>query len=501
VCSSAESTPGYGTHYDPFKRSRVIHTRVRWTGYKSPLAGRAPRGDRKLNPYQAAQARLNELHTQRDALLADGSTATGEEMDACFTALREAESNLSRIQSLMDTQRAAPAAGAPGVSTYPAVVTPRAEQDPKRGFRNAGHFALCTKAYQDSRMGMPMDSRTAELMGIVLSDTQRFAREEQAERERLAAAGYHLAAPTPLHQEGHSTDGLMVPVDFRNEIWRPAYESDDLLQLFNPQPTSSRVVQFAADETTPWGAQGIVAYWTAEGAQKKASKLSLSPREVHIHKIAALVFTTDELLQDTTLLNARINEAAPQAIAWETVEAFLRGDGKGKPLGYEKSPAKIVIAAEASQDPATIYTENVLKMSARALDGPGSRRLWLAHRSTIPQLATLKIGSEPSWTNQNQGLREAPNGMLLGDAVKFSQHAYPLGTAGDLTSIDFAGYAAFIHSSGTRFDASIHLYFDYDITAFRWVSRVGGMPYLSAAVTPAYGSDTMGHYIQLATRT
>lgn len=440
-----------------------------------------------------------QLRAQISTLLADTST-TEEQLTAHQASItaKDAEiaakdAQISQVQALLQIE-----AQAPAVTTHrqPLSATPRAEDDPRRGYRTVGEYARDVKAWQDSsRNGVPMDSRTMERLSVVMADTRRFAAEEAAEYARFGAA-----APTPLHQEGNSTDGLMVPVDFRQEIWKPTFENDDLLPFFNPQTTSSRVVQFAADETTPWGAAGIKAYWTAEGAQKTPSRLSLAPREVHLHKIAALVYSTDELLQDTALLTARINEAAPRAIGWEVTEAFIRGDGVGKPRGIENSPAIVVVAKETNQKAGTIYTENVLNMASRINEGPGSRLLWLAHRSTIPSIATLKIGNEPSWTNQNQGLREAPNGMLLGVPVKFTQHARFRGTQGDLTLIDFSGYAAFVHSSGTKFDSSIHLYFDYDITAFRWVFRVGGMPILSAAIAQANGSETVSHFVQLATR-
>lgn len=456
------------------------------------------------SPLTIAQTRLQSLQAQIPTLTGTDTTAFTPEQRAEHTArvtaltadIQSARAEITAIEALLQHEAQAPATT---TVRQPMQVTPRSEQDPRRGFSSIGHFARSVLQFQNSRTnGIPMDSRTAELMAVVVNDTQQFSAEEQAEMRRL---GISAAAPSPLHQEGHSTDGLMVPVDFRNEIWRPTYEADDLLPLFNPQPTSSRVVQFAADETTPWGAAGVKAYWTAEGAQKTPSKLSLAPREVHLHKIAALVYTTDELLQDAALLTARINEAAPRAIGWEVSEALIRGNGVGKPLGFENSPALISVAKETNQKAGTIYTENILKMAARINEGPGSRLIWLAHRSTIPSIATLKIGNEPSWTNQNQGLREAPNGMLLGAPVKFTQHARFVGTLGDLMLVDLSGYAAFVHSSGTRFDSSIHLYFDYDITAFRWVFRVGGMPYLSAPVTQANGTDTISHFVELATRT
>lgn len=438
----------------------------------------------------ALQAQIQPLLAQ-DGVGAEQIDALRTQISDKRTAILAKEQEIAGVEALIAEQ-----AHSPAVTTHsnPLTAIPAAERDPRRGFLSIGHFARGAYLEQLERQGKSrMDRHTAELMAIVRGE---------AARENAQFAAFSAAAPTPLHQEGYSEDGLMVPPDFRQEIWKPAFEADDLLALFNPQTTSSRVVVFAADETTPWGAAGIKAYWIAEGGQKIPSKLATKPRQVDLHKIAVLTYTTDELLQDTALLTSRINEQAPRAIGWEVSEAFIRGNGVGKPLGFEDAnyAGKVVQAKESGQAAATIYAENILKMAGRIHEGPGSRILWLAHRTTIPQLAALQLGEQLVWLNTNMGLREAPNGTILGNAVRFSQHANTLGQQGDISLLDLSGYAAFIHSSGTKFDSSIHLYFDYDITAFRWVMRVGGMPYLTAPISPRSGSTTTSHFVQLAVR-
>ena len=47
---------------------------------------------------------------------------------------------------------------------------------------------------------------------------------------------------------------------------------------------------------------------------------------------------------------------------------------------------------------------------------------------------------------------------------------------------------------------SMHLWFDYDMSAFRWTFRVDGMPWLSAPVDPAKGTTKRAHFVTLATR-
>ena len=49
-------------------------------------------------------------------------------------------------------------------------------------------------------------------------------------------------------------------------------------------------------------------------------------------------------------------------------------------------------------------------------------------------------------------------------------------------------------------DQSMHFYFDQNVRAFRFVFRVGGQPWLSAALARKNGSSTLSHFVTLATR-
>jgi len=50
-------------------------------------------------------------------------------------------------------------------------------------------------------------------------------------------------------------------------------------------------------------------------------------------------------------------------------------------------------------------------------------------------------------------------------------------------------------------DVSIHVWFDYDVTAFRFVLRVGGQPWTDAVVTGNQATtNTRGFFVTLAPR-
>ncbi|MDT9091547.1 hypothetical protein, partial [Escherichia coli] len=80
----------------------------------------------------------------------------------------------------------------------------------------------------------------------------------------------------------------------------------------------------------------------------------------------------------------------------------------------------------------------------------------------------------------------------------FNEHSRSIGQAGDIQFVNPNGYEAFRKQNGVSFADSIHLYFDYNIRAFRWVFRIGGQPVLSKPVTPANGNTTKSHFVALA---
>jgi HK97 family phage major capsid protein len=309
-----------------------------------------------------------------------------------------------------------------------------------------------------------------------------------------------MAAPTNVHQGGASTgEGYEVPAQFRDAIFEVVTEMDEFGPLVDEEPTEARRVDSIADETTPWGASGVQAYWRGEGTQMNASKLTTEPRSVALHELHAFVTATEELLEDAPRLNARLTKKSGAAIAWKKNAAMVYGSGAGQPLGWMTSAALVTVAKESGQAADTIVAENVLKMFARLLSIMGGKPVWLANSDCLPQLMTMKVGDTPIWMPPN-GLIDAPGGVLLGRPVMLTEHAKTVGDLGDLQLINPKGYYALRRESGFRYAESIHLYFDYAVKAFRWTTRFGGQPHLSAPVTPASGANTKSHFVALAAR-
>lgn len=431
------------------------------------------------------RARLGAIQTEAQAIVdaaeAENNGAFTDEQSEQFDALM---AERKRIDGTIDRLEDLDAMGGPGQrQTPPADPVPAGsgargreniEDDPMRGFRGMADFALAVQA-----------STAAVKRGIGEVD------------ERLRVLG----APSNFHREGGSSDGYMVPPAVKEEIWRVAFEDEGLLSTFAPEPTSSDSIQLYVDESTPWGSSGVQANWAAEGAQFSPSRLSQGARNVQLHKLYAFVLATSELVNDAPRLGNRLTVQAGEAIRYKAEEAIVTGDGVGKPLGYMDSGALVTVAKESSQTADTIVAANVAKMFARMLmTGNTSRAFWLVHQSALPQLMTMTLGDQPIWTPPASGFVNAPGGFLLGRPVRFSEHCEVVGDKGDIQLINPAGYYAATKDGGIDFASSIHLYFDYDIEAFRWTFRLGGQPYLSAPVSPDKGSDTLSHFVTLAAR-
>lgn len=394
----------------------------------------------------------------------DGGELTADETDryeAIKSDIDDTQASIERLEKLAEERRQMDSISLAGGTTVHDV-NPAATG----GFRDLAEFATTVRAAFDPAGG-PIDRR--------------------------------LQASTTHQGGGGHGEGFQLPPQFRDDIWDLVTEFDEFGPLIDEEPTNRREVKIGADETTPWGATGVKAYWRAEGAQMSETELSDEGRTVPLHELYALVTATEELLEDSPRLASRITRKAAQAIAWKKNLAIVDGSGVGQPLGWMQSKALVTVAKESGQSADTIVALNAIKMFSRLLMVPGDAPFWLANSNTLPQLMTMTVGDRPIWMPSN-GLAAAPGGFLLGYPVRLSEFAETVGDKGDIQLISPQGYYAARRSAGPQFASSMHLYFDYNKQAFRWTFRYGGQPKLAAPVTPAKSADTKSHFVTLAAR-
>jgi len=314
------------------------------------------------------------------------------------------------------------------------------------------------------------------------------------------------AGPTQLGSESSGSDGgFAVPPNFATEISRKVMQEDSLMAQCDLRTSTTNDYTFPKDETTPWStAAGIRVYWEDEAAQATQTKPSLTNGAIRLNKLTALVPVTDELLEDGPALTDHILKRAPEAIDFAIENAIINGIGGMRPKGILASAGVRQVSKESGQASGTILSANVRKQWNALVAVARKRAVWLAHPDADLQLQALTISgasgsvaaAAPAYTCPDA---TAPYGRLLGRPIRLTEACPKVGTPGDLILADLSSYVVAVKAM--RQVMSMHLFFDYDLTAFRFTFRVGGQPW-SDAVVPGLQANTIdrGFYSTIAAR-
>ena len=323
-----------------------------------------------------------------------------------------------------------------------------------------------------------------------------------------------LAAATTYGNESSGPDGgYTVPTEFRTAIMGTVLAEDSLAGLCDQVTTGSNNFTCPVDETSPWQSSGgIQAYWDGEASAATQSKPALQDRNVKLNKIRALVPMTDELLDDASAMDAYLRRKAPEKIAFKVNLALLQGTGSGQPLGLLNSPAIVTVSKENGQIADSIVGNNILKMYSRMYSPSRRNAVWVINQDIEQMLLSLSLPGKDNEGNTASGwgshvylppngLSASPFGTLMGRPVIPSQACNTLGDKGDIIFADFSQYLLLLKSGvNPRVETSMHLWFDQDLTAFKFVLRIGGMPWWSTTLAARDGSTTYSPYVTLEAR-
>lgn len=350
--------------------------------------------------------------------------------------------------------------------------------DPRRGFKHIGEFAAAiVEAYTPGR-------------GI---------QDERLLKISAAATGMEMA------QGSHG--GFAVPPQFSSQIWDGmATMPDNLMGLCDTYTVTGESLTIpATNETSRANGSrygGVRGYWLAEAAQKTPSYPTLRQMKLEPQELAVLVFATDKLLRNAPALEQYIRRAAGEEIMFMVNDSIIRGTGAGQPLGILNSPGLITVAAEGGQGADSIEVENINRMYARLHTRARAGAMWLYNQEIEAELDDLSMvigaGGVPVMLPA-VGLSGEPIRRLKGLPMRAVEYASGLGDVGDLMLVNLGFYALGVQG-GIDEAMSIHLRFDYNETAFRFVFSVDGQPWIHSPITPYKGTSTLSPFITLAAR-
>jgi HK97 family phage major capsid protein len=436
---------------------------------------------KQLRALQDKKAKLvADARAITDKAAAENRDLTEDEskgFDALSDSIKKTNASIDREQVLIaEESQLGPAAAAPSkrIAFGEGRDHVMADDDNKRGFRSFGEFAQ--KVRVACAPGGGRDQRLT----------------------------FEAAAPGTYGNESGGTDGgYLVPPDFAKEIFMLSLEGPSLLAKTDQVEITGNSMVFPKDETTPWGTDGIRAYWQAEAAAATATKPKLGVTIQRLHKLMALVPISDEMLEDTNALESYLPKKTAISIRWKSDESILFGLGNGVPLGCMNSNAVITQAKESGQATATLLPQNIAKMVSRMPDGSYGRAVWIINNDVLPALFTLTLNNYPIYLPFGGGvgtMEGSPFGNILGRPVIVSQHAKSFSSQGDVMLLDLDYQRSVLKAGGMETATSMHLYFDADATAFRTTFRLDSQPKILNQIQPQNGSNVLSPFVQLGAR-
>ena len=299
--------------------------------------------------------------------------------------------------------------------------------------------------------------------------------------------------------------GYLVPPDFRAAIWEKVNAEDSLISRATPFVTSGNSISFPKDETAPWDSTGgVQCYWDSEASQLTSSKPAFQLDTARLARLTALVPVSDELLEDAPAIDSYIRAKAPSKMVSKINTAIIRGNGVGKPQGILNARSLITVAAETSQDVATIYHRNIVNMWAQMYAPCRRNAIWLINQDCEPQLDLMSFRDNNTMPipiySPVGGASASPYATLKGRPVVPLEACSTVGTVGDIMLVDMSQYMALTKGQQIKTDVSMHLYFDQGLTAFRFIFRLNGQPLWTSSITPENGSVNRSWAVALATR-
>lgn len=327
-------------------------------------------------------------------------------------------------------------------------------------------------------------------------------REKELSEKRAAGTGGMVTA---VGQDG----GLLLQGETTMDMIKNGFNNSELLSRCASRDlgNSQFVELIGLDETSRVAGSrggGVRVYTDKELDLMTQSKTKFDKIRLEPKRLTGMYFASTEILQNASMLTGEMDELFREEFGFKAQDMVISGSGAGEALGVLKAPCLVTQAKEANQAAATIVFENLINMKARIRRRSKRSLVWIANQDIEPQLyyLALPVGTGgsvmPVYTPSNNPA-DGVDGTLLGIPIVFLEQCQTLGTIGDIMLGDWSMYYA-ANKGGIESASSIHLKFDYNQTAFRFVTWFDGQPRLKAPLTPYKGSATTSPFVALATR-
>lgn len=231
---------------------------------------------------------------------------------------------------------------------------------------------------------------------------------------------------------------------------------------------------------------GVVTKWLEEGGTISKTSFSLRQIEMESKALAAYVPITNKMLRNNGQMATFGTSLIRQALMKAEDDAFIGGDGIGKPLGFKNHASSKAINRTTANTVKYADLVNMLQASN------GDMKEWVISQTLLSTILTMEDGSgKLIYTNGITGF----SGMILGYPVRWSERTPTKGTKGDVMLLDLSKYYI-KEGSGIIVEASSQYQFLEDNTVFKVISNVDGQSALNTALKLENG-ETVSPFVIL----
>lgn len=187
--------------------------------------------------------------------------------------------------------------------------------------------------------------------------------------------------------------GYLVPDTYEDKLVKALSERNVIRQIATTIPTTNKLhipVAHGVGDAT----------WVIEGHPWSFSEASFGEVVLDAHKLATSILASDEMLEDGGVdLEKHIRTFFAERIGEAEEEAFVRGNGKGRPLGliYQASVGAV------TEDEGDISLDDMIDLEYSVQRPYRENAVWLMSEDAYGRLRRIRhYDGRPLWNNNLQ---------------------------------------------------------------------------------------------------
>lgn len=221
----------------------------------------------------------------------------------------------------------------------------------------------------------------------------------------------HTGVPKNVMKKGSDgSGGYLVPDTFENRLVKALTEKNVFRQIATTIPTTRKLI-------IPVSLGGVNATWMTENEPYTFCEAEFGKVEINAHKLGTSIKVSDEMLEDGGIdLEKYIEEVFAERIGSAEEDAFINGDGNGKPVGLVYQAPVGVETIKVGE----ISADDLVDLELSVSEGYRKNAVWVMSNDAYCRLSQLRhYHGESIW---GKGLNDESPMKLMGHPVYISNY-------------------------------------------------------------------------------